>query len=110
MAWIIDSRRIAKKVKNAGAPAAYQVQDYGANLQCPNCHHFIDNSDVCLDWPGLPAGVKFDPSDVELLEHLAAKRGSGSLNPHSLIDEFIPTLEGDEGICYTHPENLPGAT
>ncbi|KAL6521790.1 hypothetical protein OROGR_018359 [Orobanche gracilis] len=108
-AWIIDSRGIAKKVRNAGKPAAYQVQDCGANRQCPNCQHIIDNSDVFLDWPGLPAGVKFDPSDVELLEHLAAKRGSGGSNPHSLIDEFIPTLEGDEGICYTHPENLPGA-
>ena len=24
------------------------------------------------------------------------------------IDEFIPTLEESGGICYTHPENLPG--
>lgn len=45
---------------------------------------------------------------MELLDHLASKRGEGSLEPHVYIDEFIPSLEGDEGICYTHPENLPG--
>ncbi|CAA0823426.1 NAC domain-containing protein 8 [Striga hermonthica] len=106
-AWIVDGRGIAKKVKSAGLP--YQINDCGANRQCPNCKHVIDNSDVCVDWPGLPAGVKFDPSDVELLEHLAAKRGIGDAKSHVLIDEFIPTLEGEEGICYTHPENLPGA-
>jgi hypothetical protein len=27
---------------------------------------------------------------------------------HPLIDQFIPTLEGENGICYTHPEKLPG--
>lgn len=59
-------------------------------------------------WPGLPAGVKFDPSDVEIVEHLAAKCGVGKSNPHMFIDEFIPTLDMDNGICYTHPENLPG--
>ncbi|GER41310.1 NAC domain containing protein 85 [Striga asiatica] len=32
---------------------------------------------VCVDWPDRPAGVKFDPSDVELLEHFAAKSGVG---------------------------------
>lgn len=66
---------------------------------------FFQNSH---EWPGLPAGVKFDPSDVELLDHLAAKRGEGKSDPHLFIDEFIPTLEGEGGICYTHPENLPG--
>lgn len=63
---------------------------------------------VSHEWPGLPAGVKFDPSDAELLEHLAAKCGVGNKKPHMLIEEFIPTLSGDEGICYTHPEKLPG--
>lgn len=52
--------------------------------------------------------MKFDPSDVQILEHLAAKCGVGNTKPHVLIDEFIPTLEEDKGICYTHPENLPG--
>lgn len=63
---------------------------------------------VYQDWPGLPAGVKFDPSDAELLNHLAAKCGVGDADPHALIDEFIPTLTEEHGICYSHPKNLPG--
>lgn len=62
---------------------------------------------VSSEWPGLPAGVKFDPSDADVLDHLAAKCGVGNLMPHMFIDEFIPTLEG-EGIYCDHPENLPG--
>ena len=60
------------------------------------------------EWPRFSAGVKFDPSDVELLEHLAAKCGVGNSKPHMFMDEFIPTVDREEGICYTHPENLPG--
>ena len=60
------------------------------------------------DLPGLPAGVKFDPTDQEILEHLEAKVISDMRKLHRLIDEFIPTLEGENGICYTHPERLPG--
>lgn len=63
---------------------------------------------VSNEWPGFPAGVKFDPSDVEILEHLAAKCNVGSSKQHLFIDEFIPTVDKQEGICYTHPENLPG--
>ena len=55
---------------------------------------------------GLPGGVKFDPTDQELVAHLEGK--VGRVEPHVLIDEFIPTIEEVEGICYTHPENLPG--
>ncbi|KAH6801008.1 hypothetical protein C2S52_001472 [Perilla frutescens var. hirtella] len=107
--WLIDSRGLAKKVINAGLPDAYSIKDCGANTRCPKCQYLIDNSDISHEWPGLPAGVKFDPSDVELLDHLSAKRGVGKSEPQAFIDEFIPTLEGDEGICYTHPENLPGS-
>lgn len=60
------------------------------------------------DWVGLPAGVKFDPTDQELVEHLEAKVEDTELKSHPLIDEFIPTIEGEDGICYTHPEKLPG--
>lgn len=60
------------------------------------------------DLPGLPAGVKFDPTDQEILEHLEGKVQSDACKLHPLIDEFIPTLEGENGICYTHPEKLPG--
>jgi hypothetical protein len=57
---------------------------------------------------GLPAGVKFDPSDQELIEHLESMVKNGGSRAHPLIDDFIPTIKGDDGICYTHPENLPG--
>ena len=53
----------------------------------------------------LPAGVRFEPSDEELLDHLAKKIAK---KPHALLDQFIRTLENEDGICRTHPENLPG--
>ena len=52
--------------------------------------------------------MKFDPTDQEILEHLEAKVSRDARKIHPLIDEFIPTLEGENGICYTHPEKLPG--
>ena len=58
----------------------------------------------------LPAGVKFDPTDQELIEHLEAKVSADSARSHPLIDLFIPTIESKHGICYTHPEKLPGKT
>uniref|UniRef100_A0A1D1XE08 NAC domain-containing protein 8 n=1 Tax=Anthurium amnicola TaxID=1678845 RepID=A0A1D1XE08_9ARAE len=109
-AWLVNGRGIAKKVKNVTIFYKCPVKDGGTEAirECPNCKHYIDNSDVSLEWPGLPTGVKFDPSDIELVEHLAGKVGHGNSKPHVFLDEFIPTLEEDEGICYTHPENLPG--
>jgi hypothetical protein len=61
-----------------------------------------------VDWAVLPSGVRFDPSDEELLEHLLAKVGHGSSKEHPLINDFILTLDEEDGICRTHPENLPG--
>lgn len=58
-------------------------------------------------WPGLPKGVKFDPSDQEIVEHLLAKVGMKG-KPHPFIEEFITTVDKEDGICYTHPQNLPG--
>jgi hypothetical protein len=52
--------------------------------------------------------VKFDPSDQEIIWHLLAKAGNGGIKSHPFIKEFIPTVENDDGICYTHPKNLPG--
>ncbi|KAI3775561.1 hypothetical protein L1987_50140 [Smallanthus sonchifolius] len=72
---------------------------------CPGCGHRLEGKP---DWMGLPAGVKFDPTDQELIEHLEAKVEAKKLKSHPLIDEFIPTIEGEDGICYTHPEKLPG--
>ncbi|KAG5133968.1 hypothetical protein JHK82_025156 [Glycine max] len=68
----------------------------------------MDIDHVSTEWPSFPLGVKFDPSDVELLEHLATKCGIGNTQQHMFINEFIPRLEGDHEICYTHPENLLG--
>ncbi|KAF9614714.1 hypothetical protein IFM89_020125 [Coptis chinensis] len=75
--------------------------------QCPGCGHKLERKP---DWLGLPAGVKFDPTDQELIEHLEAKVEAQDAKSHPLIDEFIPTIEGEDGICYTHPERLPGVT
>ncbi|XP_010260337.1 PREDICTED: NAC domain-containing protein 73-like [Nelumbo nucifera] len=79
-------------------------------ITCPSCGHRIESLDQAgiQDLPGLPAGVKFDPTDQELLEHLEGKVRPDLHKLHPLIDEFIPTLEGENGICYTHPEKLPG--
>ncbi|KAJ0469714.1 putative transcription factor NAM family [Helianthus annuus] len=108
--WIVDGRAIARKVKTCSLPLVHQIKDCGAIRECPECHFRIDNSDVSVEWPGLPIGVKFEPTDAELLEHLATKCGAGNSKPHQFLDEFIPTLDVDEGICSKHPENLPGAT
>ncbi|CAL5215068.1 unnamed protein product [Lathyrus oleraceus] len=76
---------------------------------CPRCGHKFDQGKP--DWLGLPAGVKFDPTDQELIEHLEAKvESKNNMKSHPLIDEFILTIEGEDGICYTHPEKLPGVT
>ena len=58
----------------------------------------------------LPAGVKFDPTDQELIEHLEAKVSADSARFQSLIDLFIPTIDSEHDICYTHPKKLPGKT
>ncbi|XP_068658670.1 SUPPRESSOR OF GAMMA RESPONSE 1-like [Aristolochia californica] len=108
--WLVDSRRIATKIRTASDTCDPQATKWKSNptRPCPNCSHTIDNSDVAHEWPGLPRGVKFDPSDQELMWHLLAKAGFDGLKPHPFIDEFIPTLENDDGICYDHPQNLPG--
>ena len=58
----------------------------------------------------LPAGVKFDPTDQKLIEHLEAKVSADSARFQSLIDLFMPTIDSEQGICYTHPEKLLGKT
>ncbi|KAL9267568.1 NAC domain-containing protein [Drosera capensis] len=62
------------------------------------------------DLPGLPAGVKFDRTDLEIVEHLEAKVRGDPRKLHPLLDEFIPTLDSENGICYNHPEKLPGVS
>ncbi|CAH9089117.1 unnamed protein product, partial [Cuscuta europaea] len=84
----------------------------GIMTACPSCgnpimlenHHRQRAVGIQQLQPGLPAGVKFDPTDQEILEHLEAKV---RLDAHPLIDEFIHTLDGEDGICCTHPVKLP---
>lgn len=59
-------------------------------------------------WPGLPRGVQFNPSDSDLLWHLAAEMGNGLAHRHPFISEFIKS--GDEGARFgcTHPRDMPG--
>ncbi|CAN6164323.1 unnamed protein product [Urochloa humidicola] len=108
--WIIDGSRFATKIKSASGSSDPSKHKWMGNpsKECPKCSHVIDNSDVVHQWPGLPQGVKFDPSDQELLWHLMAKHGKFGAKPHPFIDEFIPTVEKEDGICYTHPQKLPG--
>ncbi|XP_057485141.1 SUPPRESSOR OF GAMMA RESPONSE 1-like isoform X2 [Actinidia eriantha] len=108
--WLFDKNRIATKIKCASGSCDLESVNWKSNPSraCPNCQHIIDNSDVSLEWPGLPRGVKFDPSDQEIMWHLLAKVSIGNMKPHPFIDEFIPTVDEDDGICYTHPQNLPG--
>ncbi|XP_074375052.1 NAC domain-containing protein 73-like [Apium graveolens] len=94
------------KIKTENVPPPHQPRiDFEESLLCSDCR---DNKKVLREWTNLPAGVKFDPTDVELLDHLAAKCGIGNLRSHMFIDMFIITLHEEGGICYTHPEKLPG--
>ncbi|XP_044390879.1 uncharacterized protein [Triticum aestivum] len=56
------------------------------------------------------AGLGFHPTEQELLDHLRAKLMDDGINSHPLIGEFITTIQDEDGICHTHPENLPGVT
>ncbi|GJM93620.1 hypothetical protein PR202_ga10189 [Eleusine coracana subsp. coracana] len=113
-----DVRAVENNLATAAAVAAAKKQQQASshvNLirTCPSCGHRAQYEQMqaaatIQDLPGLPAGVKFDPTDQELLEHLEGKARPDARKLHPLIDEFIPTIEGENGICYTHPERLPG--
>ncbi|XP_062217218.1 NAC domain-containing protein 73-like [Phragmites australis] len=115
-----DVRAVENNLASATAAAAakkQQQQQASSHVNlirtCPSCGHRAQYEQVqaaatIQDLPGLPAGVKFDPTDQELLEHLEGKARPDARKLHPLIDEFIPTIEGENGICYTHPERLPG--
>lgn len=111
MTWCNDSDD-ERAIQIIGAPPPNNPNNPNEfrNITCPSCGHHIEFQDQAgiHDLPGLPAGVKFDPTDQEILQHLEAKVLSDTRRLHPLIDEFIPTLEGENGICYTHPEKLPG--
>ncbi|XP_074308069.1 NAC domain-containing protein 10-like isoform X2 [Silene latifolia] len=82
-------------------------------ISCPSCGHHLhlhQNHQQAGGFNSLPAGVKFDPTDTEVLVHLESKVKSDLGRLHPLLHEFIPTIEGENGICYTHPEKLPGVS
>ncbi|XP_076906586.1 SUPPRESSOR OF GAMMA RESPONSE 1-like [Bidens hawaiensis] len=108
--WLVDGNRFATKIITSSAACDPETIEWKSNptKTCPKCHHILDNTDVNQAWPGLPRGVKFDPSDQEIIWHLLAKSGVNGFQPHPFINEFIPTVEEDDGICYTHPQKLPG--
>ena len=113
-----DVRAVENNLASAAAVAAAKKQQASSHVNliktCPACGHGaqyeqqLQAAATIQDLPGLPAGVKFDPTDQELLEHLEGKARPDTRILHPLIDEFIPTIEGENGICYTHPERLPG--
>nr|CAD1823770.1 unnamed protein product [Ananas comosus var. bracteatus] len=118
MTWCNNSRGDGDRTdndKNSALSTAIIGGESHARLikTCPSCGHRIQlyeekGAGAIQELPGLPAGVKFDPTDQELLEHLEGKARPESQKLHPLIDEFIPTIDGEDGICYTHPERLPG--
>ncbi|KAJ3670609.1 hypothetical protein LUZ60_008035 [Juncus effusus] len=102
---------VAEISKNSGSNNAAFRKKSLVNLikPCPSCGHHLqyEATAAIQDLLRLPAGVKFDPTDTELLEHLEGKARPETRKLHPLIDEFIPTIEGENGICSTHPEGLP---
>lgn len=113
MTWCSDCTE-EPAIVTRSQPSANQIEilDDCRFKACPSCGHQIKRQERSRlhDLPGLPAGVKFDPSDQELVEHLEAKSRLDANKLHPLIDEFIHTLQGENGICYTHPERLPGVS
>ncbi|XP_042398397.1 NAC domain-containing protein 75-like [Zingiber officinale] len=109
MSQIIGSRSSSSSINLIDANSKLEEHQISAaaGRHCPSCGYKLDFKP---DWVGLPAGVKFDPTDQELIEHLEAKVRAEGTTSHPLIDEFIPTIDGEDGICYTHPEKLPGVT
>jgi hypothetical protein len=100
------------EVKQCTIIMEYVRQNPVKNLRCgfsidagSDMYHCGQAKMECM---ALPAGVRFDPSDEELLVHLAAKMGHSNMMSHPLIDDFISFLDGEDGICGTHPEKLPG--
>ncbi|KAL5202827.1 hypothetical protein ABZP36_013779 [Zizania latifolia] len=123
MTWCNSFSDVRAAVDSSLSPAAAVAAAAGkkaaASLavlvkMCPSCGHrarYEQETTTIQDLPELPAGVKFDPTDQELLEHLEGKaRPDSGRKLHPLVDEFIPTIEGENGICYTHPERLPGVS
>lgn len=119
MTWCSDVQtgremNSSSQLHNVAAVVGTTMVQGGRTRSCPSCGHLVkcQIQGRINDLPGLPAGVRFDPTDQELLQHLEGKvrPDQAAHRVHPLIDEFIPTLTGENGICYTHPEKLPGVS
>ncbi|CAM6088129.1 unnamed protein product [Calypogeia fissa] len=111
----MDSRRKARLVENTtnqcNSVLCNQeiVPVSGAARACQSCGQTVGSrSEPLGSLDAFPAGVKFDPSDEELLHHLRAEVGHVNVKPHPLINLFISILDGEDGICQMHPKHLPG--
>ncbi|CAF2106934.1 unnamed protein product [Brassica oleracea var. botrytis] len=93
--WVVDPKR-AKRMHRHQV-----VWNSNPTRHCPNCHHVIDNSYEVDDWPGLPRGVKFDPSDPEIICHLLAKSGLSGLSSHPFTNELISAALRTMGLFNT---------
>ncbi|XP_040256212.1 NAC domain-containing protein 75-like [Aegilops tauschii subsp. strangulata] len=111
--FIASQKEDAEKIDlDKDALQASQMKE-GTSKAAPMSIHPVALINRCKskkDWSVLLAGVTFDPMDQELIEHLEAKLSADSARYHPLINFFIPTIDSEHGICYTHPEKLPGIT
>lgn len=82
--------------KPADEASAVEEETIDVSNQCKRCSLL------------LPLGLRFDPTDKELMEHLKAKVRDNGAGNHPLIGRFKPSMDIREGIYYTHPQNLPG--
>ncbi|XP_052148422.1 uncharacterized protein LOC127767201 [Oryza glaberrima] len=89
-----ESKPPAPERREASAAAAAAAEDSGGAAQ--------------QGWPGLPRGVEFNPTDNDLLWHLAAEVGNGQARRHPFINEFIKSVDETIGFGYTHPQDIPG--
>lgn len=59
--WLITGRGVAKKIRNAPHCSSRPISELGAEAQmeCPNCKHVIDNSDVSISLQYLLSTIHF---------------------------------------------------
>lgn len=110
----LDSMPLSKRMLRPKKPSPSPSPSPLSSVVCALPAHPVGVADkrISLDnlreWPGLPRGVKFDPSDEDILWHLLRKVGNGEDVSHPLISEFIISLDNDVNFGYIHPQRLPG--
>ncbi|KAL6555098.1 hypothetical protein OROGR_006356 [Orobanche gracilis] len=97
--WLIHTKMYAAKTLNPSV-SVDRTSLHRTSLQC-NTKSDADT------WTGLPLGVKFDPSDQEIISYLLAKVNSEN-HTSDFVDRYITTIDDEDGICFAHPGDLPG--